>query len=82
MDFLRRFLAALTHSGPGYEPPFRPTRGDAFEAWLKTQRDQLTDGYGYPSPDWHALDVALNSYRRHADTGTPLDQVIDAEVPF
>lgn len=51
-----------------------PARGDAVEAWLKRQRDQLLDGYDSPSPEWHLLDRLLDDYRLHADTATPLDQ--------
>lgn len=72
--FLRRFLAGLTHSGPSYDLPPLPARGDAVEAWLKAQRDQLVDGYDSPSPDWYALDAVLDDYRLHADTGTPLGE--------
>lgn len=49
----------------------RPARGDAFEAWLKAQRDEYEVR---SSPQWHALDEVLDTYRLHADTGTPLDQ--------
>ena len=72
-DMFRRVLAALTHSGPGYEPPHMPRRGDAFEQWLKAQRDQREDNYGR-TPAWWALDGLLDTYRLHADTRTPLDQ--------
>lgn len=49
----------------------RPARGDQFEAWLKAQRDEYEVR---SSPQWGALDEALDTYRLHADTGTPLDQ--------
>ncbi|MFJ2630911.1 hypothetical protein ACIO6U_02965 [Streptomyces sp. NPDC087422] len=78
---LRRALAALTHSGPGYDLTPLPARGDAVETWLKGQRDEHCDQYG-PDPDWYALDAVLNCYRFHADTRTPLDQPLNAEVPF
>jgi hypothetical protein len=78
--FLRRAVASLTHSGPGYDLP-QPARGDAVETWLKAQRDELADDYG-PTPEWYALDRALNGYRLHADAGTPLDQPLNTEVPF
>lgn len=71
--FLRRLLAALTHSGPGYEPAFRPARSDAVEAWLKAARDRQMDGYGR-TRGWHLLDEILDTYRLHADTGTPLGE--------
>lgn len=71
--FLRRFLAALTHTGPGYDLTPLPARGDAVETWLKAQRDRYADGYTR-DPQWEALDAVLDAYRLHADTGTPLDQ--------
>lgn len=50
-----------------------PARGDAVEVWLKAQRDVHSDRYGV-TPAWYVLDDALDRYRLHADTGTPLDQ--------
>jgi hypothetical protein len=47
-----------------------PRRDDNVAAWLK----QLRDGYPTTDPGWVALDYALDDYRLHADTGTPLDQ--------
>lgn len=47
-----------------------PKRGDQVEAWLKSQRDE----HHASSPQWQALDEALDTYRLHADTGTPLSQ--------
>jgi hypothetical protein len=81
MTRLRRLLAALTPSGPGYTLPPLPARGDEFEQWLKAQRDRHIDSHG-PTPCWYALDEALNRYRLHAETRTPLDQQLNAEVPF
>lgn len=52
--------------------PATPRRGDEFEAWIKRQRDEFSVG-SYP---WNALDELLDSYRLHADTGTPLDGVV------
>ncbi len=71
--FLRRFLAALTHSGPSYEHQPLPARGDAVEAWLRAHRDREQDRYGR-SPEWYALDRALGDYRLHAEIGTPLGE--------
>lgn len=54
-------------------------RGDAVEAWLKRFRDGYAIGGKPPlSPTlqraaYDALDDALDLYRMHADTGTPLD---------
>ena len=73
--FLRQFLAALTHSGPGYLPAQIPARGDAAEAWLKAQRDAHSDRYGV-TPAWFILDDLLDLYRLHADTRTPLGEHI------
>ena len=73
MTFLRRLLAALTHSGPGYDTAPLPARGDAVDTWLRAQRDAHTDGYTR-DPEWEAIDAVLDAYRLHADTGTPLDQ--------
>lgn len=47
----------------------QPRRGDQSEAWLKTQRDEYEVE---SSPQWAALDEVLDTYRLHADTGTPL----------
>lgn len=48
----------------------RPHRGDAVEAWLKAQRDRDSRG----TVRWDVLDDALDLYRLHADTGTPLGE--------
>jgi hypothetical protein len=59
-----------------YEPAHKtqsgqPRRGDQFEQWLKTQRDENRDtGHGV----WSTLDGLLDRYRLHADTGTPLGE--------
>lgn len=66
---LRRWLDALTHTGPGYQPDPLPRRGDPVEQWLKAQRDTSTTW-----SDWHVLDGLIDHYRLHADTGTPLGQ--------
>jgi hypothetical protein len=51
-----------------------PRRGDHIEAWLKAQRDE----YGWLGTNdqvrWNVLDQALDDYRLHADTGTPLHE--------
>ncbi|WP_327066812.1 hypothetical protein [Kitasatospora sp. NBC_01302] len=48
-----------------------PRRGDQFEQWLKAQRDEYEVE---SSEQWKALNEVLDTYRLHADTGTPLDQ--------
>jgi hypothetical protein len=58
------------------KPDFRPSRGDEVEAWLKRQRDK----YPKNSSAWFPLDWALDNYRLHADTGTPLSQEINEEM--
>lgn len=61
----------------------RPQRGDQFEAWLKAQRDlyDRTDQREESSEFWHEFDRALDEYRLHADTGTPLgEHVCEAQV--
>jgi hypothetical protein len=52
------------------QPKPQPRRGDAFEAWLKAQRDACEPTL----PPWTALDDVLDTYRLHADTGTPLGE--------
>lgn len=51
-------------------PAVLPRRGDQFEQWLKTQRDD----FERRDSVWPVLDYLLDQYRLHADTGTPLDQ--------
>lgn len=67
MERLRR-LAGEAQQDPTQD---RPRRGDAFEAWLKAQRDEY---HQTTSPQWLALDEVLDAYRLHADTGTPLPE--------
>jgi hypothetical protein len=50
-----------------------PQRGDEVERWLKAFRDGLSP----VSDDWHTVDWLLDNYREHADTGTPLDAVVN-----
>lgn len=51
-------------------------RGDEIEAWLKATRDKYA-GY-VPVEEWLALDAALDDYRLHADTGTPLSETVES----
>lgn len=69
-ETIRQFTAALTHSGPSYQPEPLPRRGDRVEQWLKAQRD-LCIGH---ASTYDVVDGLLDEYRLHADTGTPLDQ--------
>lgn len=62
----RRIATALD----GWTAPERPQRGDAFEQWLKAQRDLC---FGHATT-WGAVDGLLDQYRLHADTGTPLSE--------
>jgi hypothetical protein len=66
-----QFLDALTHSGPSYNPPPLPRRGDAVEAWLKAQRDEFSEQH---DTQWDVIDHLLGTYRLHADTRTPLHE--------
>ncbi|MFF2100917.1 hypothetical protein [Streptomyces sp. NPDC058202] len=80
-DAAKRIAAALDYdaaSGPGradgktQQDETQARRGDAFEAWLKTQRDQHdSDGTG-DHEMYDVLDNLRDEYRLHADTGTPL----------
>jgi hypothetical protein len=36
----RRILAGLTHTDPGYDLTPLPRRSDAFDHWLRDQREQ------------------------------------------
>jgi len=52
-----------------------PYRGSDVEVWLKRKRDEyaLPDGTPGDYEAWTAMNDALDDYRLHADTGTPLD---------
>lgn len=64
----RRVLAGLTHTGPGYDLTPLPRRSDTFDHWLRDQREQADP------IAWHIIDGLLDTYRLHADTGTPLNE--------
>lgn len=71
---LRRMADETPAAGP------LPRRGDAFEAWLKAQRNRY-NRHGESSEFWHEFDQALDEYRLHADMGVPLDgHVCEAKV--
>jgi hypothetical protein len=62
---------APARGGVVSEPrPFEARRGDDVAAWIKRQRDEQVE----QSATWFALDDLLDTYRLHADTGTPLTQ--------
>jgi hypothetical protein len=67
-DFRRRFLAALTHSGPGYDTRWLPRRGDQVDQWLTERRDRFEQC----DAEWDVIDDLLRQYRCHADLDTPL----------
>lgn len=69
-NLLRRLAA---EAQPTTKTEHQPRRGDTVEAWLKAQRDQYDRG-GESSEFWHEFDDALDLYRLHADTGTPLGE--------
>jgi hypothetical protein len=78
-DGLRRAAASAERdraTGGRHEP----RRDDDVARWLKRKRDEHV---GRPSPDhlWHLLDGLLDDYRDHADTGTPLDAVVEGPHP-
>jgi len=70
-ELLRRAASGQLPADETPQPETRPRRGDAFEAWLKAQRDEYEVR---SSPQWIALDEVLDTYRLHADTGTPLGE--------
>lgn len=61
----------------------QPERGDAFEAWLRENRNihdrwDYTDTHG--AVRWHTLDHLLDDYRAHADFGVPLGEELPEEA--
>lgn len=74
---LRELLEAAGHGSDwSLELPgeFTPQRGDDVETWLKRRRGV----YPRESVGWRVLDDALDDYRLHADTRTPLaEDVVD-----
>lgn len=69
----RRFLAALTHSGPSYQPPAVPSRGDDVQTWLLRKR-----GDNLHNPDaWLLIESLISDYDVHAETGIPLGQPVN-----
>lgn len=47
------------------DQPYQPRRGDAVEAWIKSNRDDCSSN----SVAWNVLDDLLEDYRLLADTG-------------
>lgn len=65
--------AALTELRPASrDSELREQIAAEGEAWLKAQRDSW--GMDTDRPEWVALDQALDDYRLHMHTGTPLDE--------
>jgi hypothetical protein len=62
----------------------QPMRGDDVANWLKAERDKwfvgsqlrLTATQARSRTIYTVIDDLLDSYRLHADTGTPLDQEV------
>ncbi len=52
--------------------PPAPARGDDIEAWITRKRDE----HSRTGLAWMAVDDLLESYRLHADTGTPLSEEV------
>lgn len=48
-----------------------PHRDDEVAAWLKRMRDR-----DWCQDAWYAIDMLLDDYRLHADTGTPLSEEV------
>jgi hypothetical protein len=76
------WLAALAGTWrPAYPAGTQPRRGDAFEAWLKKERDDYASDRANDPAAYDALDDLLDRYRLHADTGTPLgEHVCEGQV--
>ena len=73
----QRANAAIAREKAAEKAAEQPRRGDAFEAWLKAQRDAC---FGHAS-SWAAVDGLLDQYRLHADTSTPLgEHVCEGQV--
>lgn len=61
----------IAHADRLDDAPALPRRGDAVEAWLKACRDDHSRDH---DTQWDVIDQLLDTYRLHADTGTPLDE--------
>ncbi len=57
------------------EPPEREPLDDDFALWLKARRDEWRP----VDDEYRALDDALDAYREHRATGTPLNQEIERD---
>jgi hypothetical protein len=71
-DELRRVADEAQPAGPATDGETRPRRGDAFEAWLKTERDSYGSHAANDREMYDILDNLLDQYRLHADMGVPL----------
>ncbi|MDX2658278.1 hypothetical protein PV402_39520 [Streptomyces scabiei] len=76
---VRRLAEAAVDRVAAETPPAETLarRGDAWEAWLKVQRDE----HPRSSHAWFMVDCVLDRYRLHADMGVPLTgHVCEARV--
>lgn len=64
----RTLAEMVPHLLAAYEAQWTDT-----EAWLKGRRDELTEPDGSP---WHAFDDALDDFREHMHSGTPLTEAV------
>lgn len=64
---------AISDKTPSAIRRHEPKRGDDVERWLKAWRDSL----GLFDDRAQEIDLMLDDYREHADTGTPLGAEIE-----
>jgi hypothetical protein len=65
-------------TGKARQPAHVALRGSDVEAYLKRMRDRCSLEVEAGRIGHHVLDLVLDDYRLHADTGTSLDQDVDA----
>jgi hypothetical protein len=58
------------------QPEGEAVRGDNVDAWLKRHRETYRGSDGALTGAWYVVDALLDDYRDHADTGTPLAEVV------
>jgi hypothetical protein len=76
-DAVDRLRRGVPPAGPAHEA----RRGSDVEAWLKRWRDAFALDDPEARKAYVAFDAALDDYRDHADTGTPLDQEVQGPHP-